>query len=180
MKRIVSILVLATLVGFGVGCTDKTGQAALAEMKTQAELEARNIDVIKTLTAELDKGNADAFQKYYAPDAKYYFPSNSPTPMSRDDEVAMFKMMKTAIPDLTHQVTDIFAVRDRVILRSVVRGTHKAELEGIPATGSTISAGTICIFRLKDGVVMEEIQDADMLGFYQQLGMELKPKTAAK
>ena len=129
---------------------------------------------------ELDRGNADAFQKFYAPDAKYHFPSNSPTPMSRDDEVAMFKMMKTAIPDLTHQVTDIFAVRDRVIVRLVVAGTHKAELEGIPATGNTLTISAICIFRLKDGLVVEEIEEANMLGLYQQIGMELKPKAAAK
>ena len=180
MKTIASVIALAMLVGLDVGCADNAGQAALVEMKAQAELEARNIEVIKTVSAELDKGNADAFQKFYAPDAKYYFPSNSPTPMSRDDEVAMFKMMKAAIPDLTHQVTDIFAAHDRVIMRSVVRGTHKAELEGIPASGSPIGVGTICIFRLKDGLVVEEIQDADMLGFYQQLGMELKPKAAAK
>jgi len=181
MKKVVSVVVLAMLVGLGVGCADREALlTALAELKAQSALEAQNVETIKTLTAELDKGNADAFQTFYAPDAKYYFPSNSPTPMSRDDEVAMFKMMKTAIPDLTHQVTDIFAAQDRVIMRSVVRGTHKAALEGIPATGNTISAGTICIFRLKNGLVVEEIQDADMLGFYQQLGMELKPKAPAK
>ena len=179
MKRLVVVPVLAMLFGLGVGCTDKEAQTALAEMRAQVELEARNIEVIKTVITELDKGNADAFQKFYAPDAKYYFPSNSPTPMSRDDEVAMFKMMKAAIPDLTHQVTDIFAAQDRVIMRSIVRGTHKAELEGIPASGSPIGVGTLCIFRLKDGLVVEEIQDADMLGFYQQLGMELKPKAPA-
>ena len=111
MKRVVAVVVLAMLVGLGVGCTDKAGQAALAEMKAQAELEARNIEVIKTLMAELDKGNVDAFQKLYAPDAKYYFPSNSPTPMSRDDEVAMFKMLKTAIPDMDASGDRHFAVK---------------------------------------------------------------------
>jgi hypothetical protein len=30
------------------------------------------------------------------------------------------------------------------------------------------------------GPVVEEIEDTDMLGFYQQLGMELKPKKPAK
>ena len=78
MKRIVSVVVLAMLVGLGVGCTDKAGQAALAEMKAQAELEARNIDVIKTLTAELNKGNADVFQKLYAPDFKYLLSVEQP------------------------------------------------------------------------------------------------------
>ncbi|MCX6571709.1 MAG: hypothetical protein NT006_09895 [Candidatus Aminicenantes bacterium] len=60
----------------------------------------------------------EIFLKHFAPDFKCYFPSNSSAPISREDEMAMAKMMMTAIPD--------------------------------------------------------------MLGFYQQLGMELKPKTPAK
>ena len=80
MKRVVSVVVLAMLVGLGVGCTDKAGQAALAETKAQAELESRNVEVIKTLMAELDKGNVEVFQKLYAPDFKYDFPSNAPPP----------------------------------------------------------------------------------------------------
>ncbi len=180
MKRVVSVVVLAMLVGLGVGCTDKAGQAALAETKAQAELEARNIDVIKTLMAELNKGNVDVFQKLYAPEFKYYFPSNAATPMSRDDEMAMARMMKAAIPDMDYKLTEIFAVKDRVVVRFFVQGTHKAELEGIPATGNKLTISAICIFRLKDGLVVEEVEEANMLGLYQQIGMELKPKAPAK
>ena len=100
--------------------------------------------------------------------------------MSREDEVAMAKTFLTAIPDLTHEVTDIFGVKDRVVLRCVVRGTHRAELEGIPPTGSKVALSALAVFRIKDALVVEEAEDADMLGFYQQLGMELKPKASAK
>jgi predicted ester cyclase len=61
-----------------------------------------------------------------------------------------------------------------------VQGTHKAELEGIPATGNNLTISAICIFRLKDGLVVEEVEEANMLGLYQQIGMELKPKATAK
>ena len=83
--------------------------------------------------------------------------------------MAMSKMMKTAIPDMDYRLTEIFAVKDRVVVRFVVQGTHKAELEGIPATGKHADASaTICIFRLKDGLVVEEVEEANMLGLYQQ------------
>jgi len=65
-------------------------------------------------------------------------------------------------------------------LRGVVRGTHSAELEGIPPTGSKIALSVLAVFHIKDGLLVEEAEDADMLGFYQQLGMELKPRAAAK
>jgi len=180
MKRFICVVLLAFLVGLGAGCKDKEAQAAVAEMKAQAELEARNIELIKTMIAELDKGNLEIFLKLLAPDFKFYFPSNSSTPMSREDEMAMAKMMITAIPDLTHEITDIFAVKDRVVARFVGKGTHQAELEGIPPTGNKLAVSGISIFRIKDGLVVEEIEEADMLGLYQQLGMELKPKTPAK
>jgi steroid delta-isomerase-like uncharacterized protein len=154
--------------------------AELEKYKAQAAIEARNIEIIKTLLVELDKGSVEAFLKFYAPDFKFYFPSNSSTPGSREDEMAMAKIMMAAIPDLKHVITEIFAVKDRVILRFVAQGTHQAALEGIPPTGNKIAISAICIFRIKDGLVVEEIEDADMLGFYQQLGLELKPKTPAK
>jgi steroid delta-isomerase-like uncharacterized protein len=180
MKKIVSVVVVVMLVGLGVGCADKEAQTALAEMKAQAAVEARNVEVIKTLLAEINKGNLDIFQKLYAPDFKYYFPSNTSTPMSREDEMAMAKMMKTAIPDMDEQITEIFAVKDRVIVRFFAYGTHKAALEGVPATGNKLTVSAICIFRLKDGIIVEEVEEANMLGLYQQIGMELKPKASAK
>jgi steroid delta-isomerase-like uncharacterized protein len=179
MKKCICAVLLAVLVGLGTGCEDKEAQATLAEIKAQSDLEARNIELIKTLLTELDKGNVDIFLKMLAPDFKYYFPSNSSTPGSREDEMAMAKMMMAAIPDLTHAITEIFAVKDRVVLRFVGQGTHKAELEGIPPTGNKIAISAICIFRIKDGLIVEEIEDADMLGLYQQLGMELRPKVLA-
>jgi steroid delta-isomerase-like uncharacterized protein len=180
MKRAGAVALLAVSIGLAAGCTFRESQAALAAMKAQAELEARNIEVVRTLIAELDKGNAEIILKLYAPDAKYYFPSGSLKPISREDEVAQAKMFLAALPDISHQVIDIFAVKDKVVLRSVARGTHRAELEGIPATGNKIAISNTIIFRIKDGLVVEEAEDADMLGFYQQIGMELKPKAPAK
>jgi hypothetical protein len=75
MKRIVCVVLLAVLVGLGAGCKDK---------EAQAELEARNIEVIKTMIAELDKGNAEILLKLYAPDSKCYSPSNSTKPSADD------------------------------------------------------------------------------------------------
>lgn len=156
-------------------CQDKAAMAELEKYKAQAELEARNIGVVKTIIAELDKGNAEIILKLYAPDSKFYFPSNSPNPMSREDIVAMVKMINAAEPDFTHNIVDIFAAKDYVIARLTSSGTHQAEFEGIPATGIKATVSALDIYRLKDGLVVEEFEEADMLGFYKQLGMELKP-----
>lgn len=180
MKKVICAVLLVALVGLGVGCKDKKAQAAVDAMKAQADLEARNIELIRAAITAVDKHNFEEFLKFMAPDFKCYVPSNSSAPLSREGEMAMGKMMTTAIPDMEHKVTDIFAVKDRVVVRYVVQGTHQAELEGIPPTGNKVVVSAISIFRIKDGQVVEEVAEEDMLGLYRQLGMELKPKSPAK
>jgi steroid delta-isomerase-like uncharacterized protein len=179
MNRFTCIVLFAVLTGISTGCADKESQAKLAELKAQTELEARNIELIKTLAKEGDKGNMDIFNKVYAPDSKFYFPSNNPKPMSREEELAMAKAFFAALPDMKHEITDIFAFNDNVVMRFVLRGTHRAELEGIPPTGKQIAVSAISVFRIKNGVIIEEREEADMAGMYQQLGMELKRQASA-
>ena len=180
MKRYICIVPLVLLFCFTIACQDKAAMAELEKYRAQAAVEARNIEVIKTVITEVDKGNLGVFQTYLAPEFKCYVPSNSTTPVSRDDYMAMVKKMTTAIPDMVHNVTEVFAVGDRVVMRVVIQGTHLAELEGIAPTGNKVSVSFIAIFRLKDGQVVEEIAEEDFLGFYRQLGMELRPVEAKK
>jgi predicted ester cyclase len=46
---------------------------------------------------------------------------------------------------------------------------------GIPASGNRYEASGIGISRIEDGRIVEQWEDFDMLGFMQQLGMELRP-----
>jgi predicted ester cyclase len=180
MKKFFCIVPLVLLFCFAIACQDKAAMAELEKYRAQAAVEARNIEIIKAAIAEVDKGNLEVFQTYLGPEFKLYAPSNSVTPVSRDDYLAMVKTMTTAIPDMVHNVTEFLAVQDRVVLRVAIRGTHLAELQGIPPTGNKVSVSFIAIFRVKDGQVIEEIAEEDFLGLYQQLGMELKPMAAKK
>ncbi len=180
MKKYLGIVPLVLLFCVTVACQDKAAMAELEKYKAQAAVEARNIEVIKTAIAAVDKGDLEVFQTYVAPEFKLFAPSNSATPVSRDDYMAMVKMMITAIPDMVHNVTELLAVGDRVVTRVFIQGTHLAELNGIPPTGNKVSVSFIAIFRLKDGKVVEEVAEEDFLGLYQQLGMELRPKAPAK
>jgi len=180
MRKALCILPLLLLLGCSFACQDKAAMAELEKYRAQAAIEARNIEVIKTAIAAVDKGDLEVFQSYVAPEFKLYAPSNSTTPVSRDDYMAMVKMMTAAIPDMVHNLTEVFAVGDRVVLRVALHGTHLAELQGIPPTGNKITVSYIAIMRVKDGKVVEEVAEEDFLGLYQQLGMELRPKEAKK
>src|SRR4030067_2768541 len=118
MIRTSGVVLLAVILGIGTACkdTDDPAEAARAESNAQAELEARNVELVKTVIAGLEKGDADVIQRLFAPDFKLYFPSNSTTPVSREDVMGMAKMMVTAMPDLAYKILDIFPAEDRVFL----------------------------------------------------------------
>jgi len=165
---------------FMVGCQDKEAMAELEAMKAQAEVEEQNLEIVRKLLAELDKGNADIIKELWTPDVSYYFPSNSPEPMSREESYKFLKMFFDAFPKWYHKIEELIAVDDKVILRVIESTTHEGEFMGIPATGNKIEFGEILIYRIENGKIAEIRAEGDMVSFYQQLGMELKPKEGEK
>ena len=181
MKKLLILIPLAILLCFTLSCQDKEAMAEFEEMKAQAEVEEQNMELIRNYLEELDKGNTEILREVYVPDAAYYFPSGIAEPMTVEQEIEQFKMFHAGIPDLVHEIEEIMAAGDKVIVRFVARGTHTGDLGmGILPTGNKVEVSSIVIFRIENGRVVEERQDADMLGFMQQLGMELKPKEAEK
>ena len=77
----------------------------------------------------------------------------------------------TAFPDLQIIPEDLIAEGDKVTMRYSWRGTHKAELMGIPATGKQVRASGISILRVADGKIAEQWDNFDNLGMLQQLGV---------
>ena len=59
---------------------------------------------------------------------------------------------------------------DMVAARVVFRGTHRGELQGIPATGKEVAFTSIEVNRLRDGKVEAHWVEIDLLGLMQQLG----------
>jgi predicted ester cyclase len=183
MKRTLGVICLAVISAIGTGCKDKAAEAALEEIapaKAQAELEARNVELVRTVVAQLEKGDVEVFLRLFAPDFKLYFPSNSATPVSREDAMGVAKMMVTAVPDLAYRILEIFGAGDRVVLRLVMRGTHRVAAGGEPPKETAIEAGAMIIYRIRDGLVVEEVVDGDALGLFRQLGLELQPRLAVK
>ncbi|NIO47896.1 MAG: hypothetical protein GTN73_00440 [Candidatus Aminicenantes bacterium] len=87
---------------------------------------------------------------------------------------------KTAFPDMTFINEDVIVKGDKVITRYALRGTHTGDVEGIPATGNKIEFSGIEIIRIENRKIAESWEENNLLRFYQQLGMELKPKEGEK
>ena len=176
MKKLCMFLSLVLVLCFIYGCQDKEAMAELEEFRAQAAVEEQNKELIKSLFEIVDSGDVEKMRDYYSSETVYYSPSGSPNPMSGDEDIELTKMFVEAFPDLSHNIEEIYAVDNKVIVRFMTEGTHVGELEGFPPPGNACKVSSIYIFTIKDGKIVEARADADMLGFYQQLGMELKPK----
>ncbi|WP_152362407.1 ester cyclase [Microlunatus speluncae] len=77
-----------------------------------------------------------------------------------------------AFPDLRAEIMDCFGDGDRVAVRLIFHGTHTGEFLGIPATGRTVSYDSTELYRVVDGVIMEEWICTDLAGLMRQLTSE--------
>lgn len=85
--------------------------------------------------------------------------------------------LRHAFPDLAVQTEDVIAAGDRVVVRSVLTGTHQGQLLDIPPTGKPVAMRVIDIHRIADGRIAETWHIEDVLGMLEQLG--LAPGAAA-
>jgi len=78
--------------------------------------------------------------------------------------------------DANFTVEGLIISGNKIISRWVVKGTHQGQFEGIPATGNKIEYSGIMITRIENEKIIEDRENWDGLGLFEQLGMELRPK----
>ena len=76
----------------------------------------------------------------------------------------------SAFPDLHVQTEQLIAQDDHVAVRVSMRGTHRGEFVGVPATGREVRFESMEIFRLDRSKVAEQWVVINALGLFQQLG----------
>jgi steroid delta-isomerase-like uncharacterized protein len=81
----------------------------------------------------------------------------------------------TAFPDIHYRLEELVSADDKVAVRWVWTGTHKATFVGpvttIPATGIFVSNEGMAIYEFRNGKVASVRLQTDRLGFLQQLGI---------
>ena len=76
---------------------------------------------------------------------------------------------RTAFPDLTVTLEDVFAAGDRVAVRGIDRGTHQGEFMGRAATGRPMRATWIEIFRIHSDKAVEGWVETDTRRLLDQI-----------
>jgi predicted ester cyclase len=81
-------------------------------------------------------------------------------------------MVVGAMPDFRLEIEDVFGAGDRAAVRLRMSGAHTgAPLLGRPATGKSLSANAVFIYRVRHGRIAEAWQMIDGLAFFRVAGL---------
>lgn len=123
----------------------------------------------------IGQGRADLVEEFMVDDIELH---GTNLPAGLEALGGWVTAMAAAFPDRQTTVEDVIADGDKVVVRTTFSGTHQGEMEGIPATGRSISQPAITIFRLTNGKIAEGWYAADNLSMMQQLGAIPAPRAA--
>ena len=171
-KKIGMILLLfLTMI---TGCLDESIPSGQNDFRQQQALEDESKKVVLKWLNEVDKDNfEDLFDELWTRDCKHYLNSN-PEPFEYEEFKQMINRLYHEFPVITHEVHEIFAKENRVTAVFSARAIHDRNSFGIPATGKSLKWNAIAVFELFEGKIKTRWEVSDLLGLYQQLGMELK------
>jgi steroid delta-isomerase-like uncharacterized protein len=79
--------------------------------------------------------------------------------------------MREAFPDVSVEIVSIAVDGDEVWTQAVMRGTHRGEFMGVPATNRAIEVPMFDRVRIRDDKAIEHWGLTDSLALMQQLGV---------
>ena len=138
-------------------------------MTSRPEPAQANAALVLEFFEAFNAGDTKTLLTHVAPDLVIHL-AEAPEPIrGRETWQQGFEMMKGAFPDLEAQIHDVLAAEDRVAVRVSFRGTHAGEFQGIPAPGRAINYVSDEVYRLADGLIVEEWICSDMASLFRQL-----------
>lgn len=119
----------------------------------------------------INSGNLEKLRELVSQDVKDHdpAPNQGPGPQGYID---FFTMMRNAFPDMKVEVESLVAAEDKVAFAYTLRGTHKGDFMGVPATNNKIKARGMQISRFRDGKMVERWGSSDELGILKQIGVD--------
>lgn len=129
-----------------------------------------NKAIVRRLYEELNRGNFAAFDELIADSFVEHevVPGVEPT---KAGVRALFEDMRAAFEGFAMVPEDLLAEGDKVVARVVMRGTHRGEFMGIPASGRPLALPMADFFRIAGGQVVEHWGLSDSGAMLQQLGV---------
>jgi steroid delta-isomerase-like uncharacterized protein len=131
-----------------------------------------NKNAVRRLIEEVwNKGNLPLAEELLAANYAHHDPASPEFGHGPEGEKKRATLYRNAFADFRVKIEDLLAEGETVTARWSCRGTHKAELNGIAATGKQFAITGMSIVRFSGGKMVEGWVNWDALGLMQQLGV---------
>jgi len=130
----------------------------------------QNRALIKTYFDEVwSKGNVELLDELLSPDYINHTPT-SPNPIPGPEGLKPIVLeMRKGFPDLHYEIEDLIITPNRIVARTIVRGTHMGQLWGMHPTKKTFEISQINIEYIEDGKISEHWRVTDEHALLNQL-----------
>jgi steroid delta-isomerase-like uncharacterized protein len=117
-----------------------------------------------------NQGNLAAFDAFIAPDFLDHnpLPGQAPGLKGLKDAMGVFR---AGFPDIRITNEDFIAEGDKVVVRSVARGTNTGPLLGVPPTGKPAEIGALDVWVIRGGKLVEGWHIEELLQMMMQIGL---------
>jgi predicted ester cyclase len=133
------------------------------------QIAAHNVSMVRAYVDAATRGDTTYLDEYFAPDYTYHGPAGE---LDLDGFKALHRMAISAFPGATLSADAVIAAGDSLTAtRWRLHGVHRGAFLGIEPTGKEVTLTGIIVSRFENGRVVEEWEEADMLGLMQQLGV---------
>lgn len=130
-----------------------------------------NIQLLQESLEALNARDADRFMATMHEEVTWSLDASKDPISGTKDLRAVIEAMIRAMPDMNYELLQILgADDDHVIIRYVLRGTHKGEFMGIKPTDKKVEMHGCVISKIKDGKRYQMWQYASGPGLLEQLG----------
>jgi steroid delta-isomerase-like uncharacterized protein len=122
-----------------------------------------------------NQGNLDVLDELVTQEHLNHDPTLPDVPLGPEGLKQVTNFYRSAFPDANITVEEQIAEGEKVVNRWRARGTHRAELMGVPPSGNRVEITGIDLMRISGGKIAETWPNYDALGMMQQIGAIPKP-----
>jgi steroid delta-isomerase-like uncharacterized protein len=126
--------------------------------------------VMKRFVEFINTADEQLAGEVIASDAVFHAPTHAEPLRGPGGYLELLAILRNGFPDIRWTLEETITEGDRVAARFTMRGTHRGDFFGIPATGNEISVQALNFYHLADGQIVGEQGQPDLLGIMQQIG----------
>ncbi|MBH5317574.1 ester cyclase [Paenibacillus sp. GSMTC-2017] len=128
-------------------------------------IEQKNIEIVTAfIEAFWNQNNLDSADHYLSSDYQEH------SYQSKEGLKHFAEKILEAFPDKSYTIEEMVAQEEKVIVRMVVKGTHRGMFFGKAGTGNSIDVTLYRQYRVKDGKISEHRGWIDMMTMWRQIG----------